>query len=74
MKNNAAPFNPEKDPLIHVKDLKKSFKDLHALNGVSMDIYKGDVIFVVGPSGSGKSTFFTVLKPLGGAKRRRNLL
>ncbi len=64
MKNNAAPFNPEKDPLIHVKDLKKSFKDLHALNGVSMDIYKGDVIFVVGPSGSGKSTFLRCLNRL----------
>jgi len=64
VKNNAAPFNPEKDPLIHVKDLKKSFKDLHALNGVSMDIYKGDVIFVVGPSGSGKSTFLRCLNRL----------
>jgi polar amino acid transport system ATP-binding protein len=62
--NNAAPFNPEKDPLIHVKDLKKTFKDLHALNGVSMDIYKGDVVFVVGPSGSGKSTFLRCLNRL----------
>ena len=65
MKNNQeAAFNPEKDPLICVKDLKKNFKGLHALNGVSMDIYKGDVVFVVGPSGSGKSTFLRCLNRL----------
>ncbi len=65
MKNNAKiAFDPEKDPLISVKDLKKKFKGLHALNGVSLDIYKGDVVFVVGPSGSGKSTFLRCLNRL----------
>ena len=57
-------FDENKDPLIRVVDLKKQFKDLHALNGVSMDIYKGDVVFVVGPSGSGKSTFLRCLNRL----------
>ena len=51
-------------PLIQVKDLKKHFDDLHALNGVSVDINKGDVVFVVGPSGSGKSTFLRCLNRL----------
>ncbi len=66
MKNNETKktFNPDTDPLISVKDLKKSFKDLHALNGVSLDIYKGDVVFIVGPSGSGKSTFLRCLNRL----------
>lgn len=63
-KESVKPFNPDIDPLISVKDLKKNFKGLHALNGVSLDIYKGDVIFIVGPSGSGKSTFLRCLNRL----------
>lgn len=51
-------------PLIQVKDLKKSFDELDALNGVSVNINKGDVVFVVGPSGSGKSTFLRCLNLL----------
>ncbi|MBQ2184695.1 MAG: ATP-binding cassette domain-containing protein, partial [Lachnospiraceae bacterium] len=47
-----------------VDNLTKHFEDLHALNGVSIDIYKGDVVFVVGPSGSGKSTFLRCLNRL----------
>ncbi|MCR5847207.1 MAG: amino acid ABC transporter ATP-binding protein [Lachnospiraceae bacterium] len=54
----------EKQLLISVDNLSKHFEDLHALNGVSIDIYKGDVIFVVGPSGSGKSTFLRCLNRL----------
>lgn len=54
----------EKELLISVDDLSKHFDNLHALNGVSIDIYKGDVIFVVGPSGSGKSTFLRCLNRL----------
>ncbi len=56
--------NKEKQVLISVKNLSKHFDDLHALNGVSIDIYKGDVVFVVGPSGSGKSTFLRCLNRL----------
>lgn len=36
----------------------------HALNGVSIDIHKGEVVFVIGPSGSGKSTFLRCLNLL----------
>ena len=54
----------EKELLISVDCLSKHFDDLHALNGVSIDIYKGDVIFVVGPSGSGKSTLLRCLNRL----------
>ncbi|MBO4346426.1 MAG: amino acid ABC transporter ATP-binding protein [Lachnospiraceae bacterium] len=50
--------------MISVDCLYKHFDSLHALNGVSIDIYKGDVIFVVGPSGSGKSTFLRCLNRL----------
>ena len=54
----------ENNTLISVKDLAKHFEDLHALNGVSIDINKGDVVFVIGPSGSGKSTFLRCLNRL----------
>ena len=56
--------NNEKKLLISVDNLSKHFEGLHALNGVSIDIYKGDVVLVVGPSGSGKSTFLRCLNRL----------
>ncbi len=50
--------------LIRVENLKKSFVKLHALNGVSTTIKKGEVVVIVGPSGSGKSTFLRCLNLL----------
>ena len=52
--------------LIKVNGLKKHFKDgaIHALNGVDMEISRGEVIVIVGPSGSGKSTFLRSLNLL----------
>ena len=52
------------DALIQVKNLGKSFGDIHVLKGVNVDIHQGDVVFVVGPSGSGKSTFLRCLNRL----------
>ena len=49
---------------IHVEDLKKSFGNLHVLNGISTDIYEGEVVCIIGPSGSGKSTFLRCLNRL----------
>ena len=49
---------------IHVEDLKKSFGNLHVLNGISTDIYEGEVVCIIGPSGSGKSTFLRCLNKL----------
>lgn len=43
--------------LLEVKDIKKSYKDLEVLKGVSLTMEEGEVVSVIGPSGSGKSTF-----------------
>ncbi len=54
------------DVLISVKELRKYFRDgeVKALDGVSSDIHKGEVVVVIGPSGSGKSTFLRCLNLL----------
>ena len=53
-----------KETLIQVTDLQKSFKNLDVLKGITTDINKGDVVVVIGPSGSGKSTFLRTLNLL----------
>ncbi len=52
------------ETLIKVEDVHKVFGELHALNGVSEEIRKGEVVVIVGPSGSGKSTFLRSLNLL----------
>jgi len=55
------------DSIIQVRNLEKTFKgknEIHALNGVSNDIKRGEVVVVIGPSGSGKSTFLRCLNLL----------
>lgn len=54
----------EKEVLISVKNLEKRFDETAVLKGVSVDIYKGDVVCVIGASGSGKSTFLRCLNML----------
>ena len=60
------------DKLIQVKNLEKHYNNgaIKALDGVTVDIAKGDVMVVIGPSGSGKSTFLRSLnlleEPTGG--------
>ena len=61
------------DKLIQVTDLKKYYNKgaIKALDGVTVNIDRGDVMVVIGPSGSGKSTFLRSLnlleEPTGGS-------
>ena len=54
--------------IIRVRDLQKHYKTrnglIRALDGVDIDIHKGEVVVVIGPSGSGKSTFLRSLNLL----------
>lgn len=52
--------------MISVQDLKKYYngEKIKALDGVSAEIHKGEVVVVIGPSGSGKSTFLRCLNLL----------
>ena len=66
-------MSADNNVIISVKDLKKYYNDgeVKALDGVTTDIKKGEVVVVIGPSGSGKSTFLRSLnlleRPTGGS-------
>ncbi|MDR0886384.1 MAG: amino acid ABC transporter ATP-binding protein [Clostridiales Family XIII bacterium] len=49
---------------VKVRGLHKYFGDLEVLRGIDLDVYKGDVVCIIGPSGSGKSTFLRCLNML----------
>jgi len=51
-------------PIIHCTGVHKWFGDFHALRGIDMDVYEGEVIVIFGPSGSGKSTFIRTINRL----------
>ena len=52
------------EAIIRVTGLKKSFKQLEVLRGITLEIAAGEVVVIIGPSGSGKSTFLRCLNRL----------
>ena len=58
-------------PMLSVRDLRKSYGDVHAVRGVSFEVRAGEVVVIIGPSGCGKSTTLRCLnlleEPNGGA-------
>ena len=57
-------------PLLEVRDLRKSFGGIHAVQGLSFGVDEGETLGLIGPNGAGKTTVFNMimaeLKPTGG--------
>jgi len=49
------------EPLLRVRGLHKAFRGVKALQGVDVDVRKGEILGLLGPNGSGKSTFINVV-------------
>lgn len=52
------------DAVIEIKDLKKSFGDVKALNDISFNVESGDLYGFIGPDGAGKTTLFRIITSL----------
>ena len=52
------------EPIVALKNVRKSFGTLEVLKGISIDVMKGEVICIIGPSGSGKSTLIRCINGL----------
>ncbi len=55
------------EPVVRVRDLRKRYGDVDAVNGVDLDIHRGEVFALLGPNGAGKSTTVEILE---GHRRR----
>src|SRR5258705_9561322 len=51
-------------PLLAVRDVSVVFGGITALNGVTFDMHKGQILGLIGPNGAGKTTFFNCLSRL----------
>jgi phospholipid/cholesterol/gamma-HCH transport system ATP-binding protein len=56
--------NQTEGPVIEIKDLYKSFGDLHVLRGVNLRVDKGENVVVLGRSGTGKSVLIKIIAGL----------
>jgi polar amino acid transport system ATP-binding protein len=54
----------ENDNIITIRNVYKRFKHVEALNDVSLDVKRGEVLFIFGPSGGGKSTLLRCINQL----------
>ena len=60
----APPIAPPMAPLVAIRGVEKRFGSLHALRGVSLDVWSGEVLCLIGASGSGKTTLLRCINQL----------
>jgi branched-chain amino acid transport system ATP-binding protein len=54
-------MNQKTEPLLRVEDIHISFGGLKALNGVSLEVYPGEIMAIIGPNGAGKTTMLNII-------------
>ncbi len=50
--------------MIEVKNIQKSFADLHVLKGINLHVNKGEIVAIIGKSGAGKTTLLQIIGTL----------
>src|SRR6266446_446496 len=55
------PMANSDEPAVDVRGLKKSFADVHAVDGLTFHVRRGEIFGLVGPDGAGKTTMMRVL-------------
>jgi ABC-type polar amino acid transport system ATPase subunit len=63
--------NGSSNPVIRLEDVRKSFGDNLVLDGIDLEVARGEVLVIIGPSGSGKSTLLrcvNLLEPIQGGR------
>jgi D-xylose transport system ATP-binding protein len=59
--NPAAPLRREGAPMVELRNIRVAFGGVHAVDGVTVDLFPGEVVGLVGGNGAGKSTLMRVL-------------
>lgn len=63
MKDPATQHNSS-NPIVELRHVDKHFGSLHVLRDINLNVYKGEVVVIIGPSGSGKSTLCRTINRL----------
>jgi spermidine/putrescine ABC transporter ATP-binding subunit len=54
-------YVPNADPAVSIRGLRRSFGDIHALQGIDLDVRRGEFVSILGPSGCGKTTLLRII-------------